>query len=42
MILYDEAVVVWIFVGAALIFAANYLNILEAAGRIGAMKQRRS
>lgn len=41
MLIYDEAIVVWIFVGAALIFAANYLNILEAAGRIGAPKQSR-
>jgi hypothetical protein len=42
MLIYDAAIVVWIFVGAALIFAANYLNILEAAGRIGATKLSRS
>jgi len=35
MLIYGEAVVIWTFVGAGLIFVANYINILEAAGRIG-------
>ncbi|MCD9146841.1 DMT family transporter [Pseudophaeobacter flagellatus] len=35
MLIYGESVVIWTFVGAGLIFVANYLNILEAAGRIG-------
>lgn len=35
MLIYGEAVVIWTFVGAAVIFAANYLNILEAAGKLG-------
>ncbi|WP_278921755.1 MULTISPECIES: DMT family transporter [Pseudophaeobacter] len=38
MLIYGEAVVIWTFVGAGLIFFANYLNILEAAGRIGAAR----
>ena len=42
MVIYGEEVVIWTFVGAGLIFAANYLNILEAAGRIGAGKARSS
>ena len=42
MVIYGEAVVVWTFVGAGLIFMANYLNILEAAGRIRLPKPRPS
>lgn len=30
MILYDEPLEIWIFAGAALIFAANYINITQA------------
>lgn len=38
MLIYGEAVVIWTFVGAAVIFAANYLNILEAAGKLARNK----
>jgi drug/metabolite transporter (DMT)-like permease len=27
MVLYDEPLEVWVFIGAAIIFSANYLNI---------------
>ncbi len=30
MLIYDEPIEVWIFAGAALIFAANYINITQA------------
>lgn len=42
MMIYGEAVVIWTFVGAGLIFVANYLNILEAAGRLGSQKSHAS
>ena len=42
MVIYGEAIVIWTFVGAGLIFAANYLNLLEASGRIGAGKAARA
>ena len=31
MLLYDEPLEIWIFAGAALIFAANYINITQAS-----------
>ena len=34
MILYGEALDLWILLGACVIFAANYINILDAAGRL--------
>ncbi|MEP3333393.1 DMT family transporter [Sedimentitalea sp.] len=34
MLLYNEALDVWVFVGAAVIFAANYLNILSETRKI--------
>ncbi|ANP35024.1 DMT transporter permease [Phaeobacter gallaeciensis] len=34
MILYGEEVVIWTLLGAVVIFAANYINILDASGRL--------
>ncbi len=34
MILYGEEVVIWTLLGAAVIFTANYINILDAAGKL--------
>lgn len=34
MILYGEVLDLWILLGACVIFAANYINILDAAGRL--------
>lgn len=34
MLLYNEALDVWVFVGAAVIFAANYLNIVSETRKI--------
>lgn len=36
MLLYNEAIDVWVFVGAALIFGANYLNITAQSRRAAA------
>ena len=30
MLIYNEPIDIWVFFGAALIFAANYINILSA------------
>ncbi|APX14640.1 MULTISPECIES: DMT family transporter [Phaeobacter] len=43
MLIYGEALNLWILLGAAVIFCANYINILDAAGRLRAhSEQRRS
>ena len=42
MLLYGEELVIWTFLGAALIFVANYLNILDAAGKLGRRLHRSS
>ncbi|MBE1294776.1 MAG: EamA family transporter [Rhodobacteraceae bacterium] len=34
MLLYDEEVVIWTLLGAIVIFAANYINILGASGKL--------
>lgn len=34
MLLYGEPLDIWVFVGAAVIFAGNYLNILSETGRL--------
>lgn len=39
MVLYGEELDLWILVGAGVIFAANYINILEAAGRFGQFRR---
>ncbi|MDE4174520.1 DMT family transporter [Phaeobacter sp. PT47_59] len=34
MVIYGEELVIWTLLGAAVIFAANYINILDAAGKL--------
>lgn len=34
MLLYNESIDLWVFVGAAVIFGANYLNILAETRKI--------
>ncbi|MEL0435547.1 DMT family transporter [Phycobacter sp. K97] len=38
MLIYGEEVVIWTIVGAIVIFAANYINILDASGKLRARK----
>ncbi|WP_417676114.1 DMT family transporter [Pseudodonghicola sp.] len=39
MLLYGEPLDIWVFVGAAVIFAGNYLNILSETGRLRATRR---
>ncbi|AUR07679.1 DMT family transporter [Phaeobacter inhibens] len=41
MLIYGEALNLWILLGAAVIFCANYINILDAAGRLRAHSEKR-
>ncbi|APG46879.1 DMT family transporter [Phaeobacter porticola] len=40
MLIYGEALNLWILLGAAVIFCANYINILDAAGRLRAHSEQ--
>ncbi|MFV1442364.1 MULTISPECIES: DMT family transporter [unclassified Phaeobacter] len=39
MLIYGEALNLWVLIGAAVIFCANYINILDAAGRFRAPRR---
>ncbi|AXT34078.1 DMT family transporter [Phaeobacter sp. LSS9] len=41
MLIYGEALNLWILLGAVVIFCANYINILDAAGRLRAHSEHR-
>ncbi|WP_293576397.1 DMT family transporter [Phaeobacter sp.] len=41
MVLYGEALDLWILIGAVVIFSANYINILDAAGKLRSKERRR-